>query len=181
MRKLPCAAGWQTLNPSKPADKAVLDAFLSAEFAAAQVQLKRQRDSKYYCPAGVKSASYSGYFLKCIIRGTKVSRAGVEGVAPGEAVRHQLTCTHRERPSSRLCMLHRNLDTKKGPLPVSACFTYSCTQRALPEPLSLPRPRCPFCLPLQSDNVQAQGIVTYNCKGSSKQLKLGLNAEGRYA
>lgn len=29
-------------------------------------------------------------------------------------------------------------------------------------------------------NVQAQGVVTYVCNGSSKKLQLGLNAEGTY-
>ena len=103
MRPLPCADGWETMNPKNAADKAILDSFLAAEFAAAQVQLKRARDTTYYCPAGVKSASYSGYFLKCIIRGSA------------------------------------------------------------------------------ADEVQAQGIVTYVCNGSSDKLQLGLNAEGQYA
>jgi len=79
MRALPCAPGWQTMDPSKSADKAVLDAFLGAEFAAAQVQLKKQR-SPYYCPAGVKSVSYSGYFLKCIIRGAKADDVQAQGI-----------------------------------------------------------------------------------------------------
>ena len=103
MRPLQCARGWQTLNPAKPADKTILDAFLEAEFASAQQQLKRARDAARYCAAGVESATYSGYFLGCIIRGAR------------------------------------------------------------------------------ADDVQAQGVVTYTCKGSSKALKLGLNAEGSYA
>lgn len=103
MRPLKCAQGWQTLNPAKPADKAILDAFLEAEFASAQQQLKRSRDTAHYCAAGVESAIYSGYFLGCIIRGAR------------------------------------------------------------------------------ADDVQAQGVVTYTCKGSSKPMKLGLNAEGIYA
>ncbi|KAL4444216.1 hypothetical protein ABPG75_011953 [Micractinium tetrahymenae] len=103
MRPLKCARGWQTLNPARPADKAILDAFLEAEFASAQQQLKRARDAARYCAAGVESAAYSGYFLGCIIRGAR------------------------------------------------------------------------------ADDVQAQGVVTYTCKGSSKVLKLGLNAEGTYA
>ena len=103
MRPLPCAPGWQKLDAKRASDRAIMDAFLEAEFAAAQRQLKRQPEpSPYFCPNGVATAQYSGYFLGCIIPGTAV------------------------------------------------------------------------------DEVQAQGVVTYTCKGTSKQLQLGLNAEGQF-
>lgn len=103
MRPLPCAPGWHKLDAKRPADRAVMDAFLEAEFAAAQRQLKRQHNpSPFSCPDGVSSAEFSGYFLGCIIPGTAV------------------------------------------------------------------------------DEVQAQGVVTYTCKGSASKLRLGLNAEGQY-